>query len=227
MDVVQSTYFALAKKWHPDRLPEELSEAREAAAKVFSRLTEAFQTLTDPERRKRYLELTKDGGATPEEQEKVSKILEAQTEFQKAEILFKKGDLAGAEKFAARAASKDPEQVDYSALLAWLRAAHVQAPDELAGLVEEFDVLLAREPNHQRSLWYRGQLLKRLGNEARAVKDFRKLIELDPKHIDATREIRLHEMRHPGGSAKAGSLKDGGRNVTRPDGGLLGKLFKK
>lgn len=233
VDALQAMYFSLAKKWHPDRLPDELNDVKEAAAKVFARLTEAFQTLTDLEKRKKYMEAMQKGGASPEEQEAVARILEAQMDFQKAEILLKKGDRAGAERHASRAAMKDPEQVDYGCLLLWLRSQDQSLPlEELASILHELDVLLAREPNHQRALWYRGQIAKRAGNMDKAMKDFRKLVELDPRHVDATREIRLHEMRHPGGH-KVGEKRppSGATKLDEksqvPFGDLLGKLFKK
>jgi curved DNA-binding protein CbpA len=221
-DTMQSAYFALAKKWHPDRLPDDLADVREPASKVFSRINEAFQTLSAPDTRAKYLELVKGGGASPEEQEKVMAIIDAQRDFQKAEILLKKGNLAEAEKHAAKAAAKDPEQVDYIALRAWLRSMGPQAtPEVLAQLIKDLDAVLAREANHRRSLWYRGALLKRLGHDDRAIKDFRRLLELDDKHIDAQREVRIYNMRNPG---KTDSKR---RDSDKSIGDVFGKLFKK
>ena len=220
-EVVQSAYFGLAKRWHPDRLPEQLADVREAAGKVFSRMSEAFQTLSDPERRAQYMNLIKGGGATPEEQAKVAAVIEAHMEFQRAEVCLKRGDLAGAKKYAERARAKDPDQADYKALVVWVAAISGQAtPDELARDIEQLDLLLAGEPNHQRALQYRGSLLKRVGNDARAVKDFRKLLELDPRNVDAEREIRVYEMRH--GSEKADKPAS---NI--PFAGLFDRLKKK
>lgn len=232
-DVVQSAYFSLVKRWHPDRLPSELGVVREQAAKVFSRLSEAFQTLTDKERRAKYIELMKQGGGSPEEQEKVNQILEAQIEFQKAEILLKKGDIAGAERFASQAAAKDPEQHDYIALLAWLKATRPGSePDTVARSIKMLDGVLGQVPNHLRSLWYRGSLLKRIGKANTAVADFKKLLELDPKHIDAIREVRLHEMRQ-GNAPAAESVrpppekKEGDSKEKKSVSDIFGKLFKK
>jgi hypothetical protein len=36
---------------------------------------------------------------------------------------------------------------------------------------------------------------KRLGNSANAYRDFARVVALDPKHVDATREVRIYEMR--------------------------------
>jgi curved DNA-binding protein CbpA len=230
-DIVKSAYFQLAKRWHPDRLSGELSDVRDQAGKVFARLSEAFQTLTDGDRRKQYLDLMKQGGGSPEETQKVTMILEAQVEFQKAEILLKKGDLAGAEKLAARAADKDPEQVDYLALLSWLRATQPTASSEvIEASCKSFDEILSREGNHQRSLWYRALLRKRMGRESEAMLDFKRLLELDPRHIDATREVRVYEMRQgtkKPAAEKPAAEKPAAEKSNVPFGDLFGKLFKK
>ncbi|MCC6645859.1 MAG: DnaJ domain-containing protein [Polyangiaceae bacterium] len=220
-EVVQSAYFGLAKRWHPDRLPEQLGEVREQAAKVFSRMSEAFQTLSDPEKRAQYMNLMKGGGATPEEQAKVAAVIEAQMDFQRAEVCLKRGDLAGARKYGERARAKDPDQIDYKVLDVWVAAISGQPkPDDLARCIEQLDLLLASEPNHQRALQYRGALLKRVGNDARAVRDFRKLLELDPRNLDAEREIRVYEMRHGGEKPDKPAS-----NI--PFAGLLDRLKKK
>ena len=53
---IQSAYFGLAKTWHPDRLPSELAEVKPNATKVFARISQAYDTLSDPHRRTRYIE---------------------------------------------------------------------------------------------------------------------------------------------------------------------------
>lgn len=225
-NVVQSAYFNLAKQWHPDRLPPPLSSVRDQAAKVFGRLSEASQTLMDGEKRTRYVELLKQGGGSPEEQAKVNQILEAEIEYQKAEILMKKGDIVGAERFAAQAAEKDPEQPDYNALLAWIRATKPGVhPDDIAASIKLLDSVLGMSANHQRSLWYRGSLLKRLGKNDLAIFDFRKLLELDARHVDAAREVRLFDMRSGAAPGKKGD--DTKKEDDKEKKGLFGGLFKK
>jgi curved DNA-binding protein CbpA len=49
---VQAAYLEAAKLFHPDRLPPELAELRELAAKVFTAVTEAHKQLSDPDRRR-------------------------------------------------------------------------------------------------------------------------------------------------------------------------------
>ena len=55
-----------------------------------------------------------------------------------------------------------------------------------------------KEEMNLRVRWYRGQILKRLGHERRALEDFRAIVERDPRNVDAQRELRLHDMQRWG-----------------------------
>ena len=191
--VIQAAFFQLAKKWHPDRLGPDLADVRDLATKVFARMSEAHQILADPARRKEYDELRKDGGGSAEEQEQVQRVLRAATAFQKAEVLMKRNNNAAALEEARKAVELDPSQADYIALLAWLDSTALNANlDEILARIEKAQRL---EPNNTRIRWYRGSILKRMGKNGKAVGDFRFIVENDPRHLDAQREIRLYEMR--------------------------------
>jgi len=207
---IQAQFFKLAKVWHPDRLPPELASLRELSTKVFARMSEAHQLLTDNQRRQEYDALLEQGSGSADEQEMVVAIVQAAAAFQRAEVLLKKKDFAAAEVEALAAMKGDPEQADYKALYAWVCAQSPRSQyDDLIALLGQ---ALAQQPTNQRSLWYRGQLYKRTGNERRAAKDFRTLLEINPKHLDAQREVRLLDMR---------------KTQPKEDKGILGKWFKR
>ncbi|MGK3996861.1 DnaJ domain-containing protein [Sorangium sp. So ce1024] len=221
---VQAAYFALAKQWHPDRTPPELQDVKPLVARVFARISEAYQTLSDPKRRAEYLQGPKEAVAPVEDEEKIARAVDAALEFQKAEVLLKKNDLVGAEIRARRALDADPEQPEYQTLLAWILAQRRGEPPALAegatsahydDLIQTLDAVLQREPRYERALFYRGMLLKRSGRIDRAIRDFRLAAELNPKNLDAIREVRVQEMRSRTS------------NDPTPAGGLLGKLFKR
>ncbi len=224
-EAVQKAFFSLAKVWHPDRLPPALVDVKDACSKVFTHLTEAHATLMDPTKRSDYMTLIRDGGATPEDQAKIQAILEAATEFQKAEFLLKRNltDMQAYE-IVKRCVMLDPEQADYLATLAWLDA---QKPEWLSRekTLEKTLVLdrcIARNPNSERAFFYRGLLFKRAEEQSRALKDFKRASELNPRNLDAMREVRLHNMR--GGNPNTVPPPKG---ATEKVGGLFGKLFKK
>jgi curved DNA-binding protein CbpA len=191
---VQSAYFALAKIWHPDRLPPELGSVRDAASKVFARMSEAFETLSDPARRKRYLDVMKGGGGTPEEADKIQAIIDAATDFQRAEILWRKRD-PGAEEFINRAYKSDPEQSDYIALYATVQLSK-RAPDaSVDDLIKLCDHAIENSERCELAYFCRANLKKRIGRIESAIVDFKNAYELNPKNLDAAREVRLYEMR--------------------------------
>lgn len=220
---IQAAYFKVAKAWHPDRLPAEIADLKPVVSSLFAKFNEAYQTLSDPSKRFEYdKELASGGGAVDEEAAQVQRVVDAAIEFQKAEVLLKKNDLAQAESFAKRAAMADPDQVEYIALLTWIQAQRRGDPPIVPegktstfydDLVAIYDGILAKEPMFERALFYRAVLLKRGGKEEKAIRDFRLVVQLNPKNIDAVREVRLAQMR------KEKKRKD--------DAGLLGKLFKK
>src|SRR4029079_3433685 len=95
------------------------------------------------------------------------------------------------------------------------------------------DKCIRTNGNSERAYFWRGMLFKRIDDIPKALKDFKKAADLNPRNLDAMREVRLHNIRGgqskppPGGSGGGGS---GGRTAKpQPEtlGGLFGKLFKK
>ncbi len=197
IDQVRSAYFGLAKQWHPDRLPIDLLRVKDACARVFSRMSEAHSTLIDPRERDEYMRLLREGGATPESQAVISRVIEAATTFQKAEICMRRNDLVQAEQLGRRAHELDPKQADYLALIAWLDSQKPdnQTPKGSLDCIAMLDRALSMNERCERAYFYRGMLHKRVGNLPAAVRDFRQAAELNPRNIDAVREVRLHGMR--------------------------------
>lgn len=245
---VQDAYLKAAKSYHPDRLPPELMDLKPQATRIFARMSEAHQTLSDPAKRAHYAEQI-DRGTSSDEDEKVRRVLRAAGAFQKAEVLLKKRMMAAAELEANRALEDDPEQADYLALCAWIQVCKPDSEARLPELCKMLTDAVNRNPNSEKNRFYRVQVYKRLGQVDRAVADCRLIVEKNPHHVDAQREIRLWEMRRapnkqtpargtippratstksssdrPATSPSAGRKSDPPPHQT---GGLLGRLFKR
>jgi curved DNA-binding protein CbpA len=238
--VIQASFFQLAKKWHPDRLGPELADVRDLATRVFARMSEAHQILSDPVRRKEYDDVRKSGGGSAEEQEQVQRVVRAVTAFQKAEVLMKRNNLNLALEEARKALELDPSQADYVALLAWLES--TQLNSNLEEILARIEKAARLEPNNTRIRWYRGLLLKRMGKNGKAIGDFRFIVENDARHVDAQREVRLYEMRRaemrrtgqktpsdrPSGNPPGASSSSNPPASGKPaDGSRFGKWFKR
>lgn len=211
--VIQGAFLQLAKVWHPDRLPAALSELKPEVTKIFARMTEAHQILSNLRNRAEYDKLRAGGGNSDDEQRKVQEVLRAASAFQKAEVLAKREDWAQALKFAEQAYQGDSEQAEYAALYAWV-AAHALERGQGNSYDELLDILhraVKQQRNNVRVRLYRAAVFKLAGQGVEAMRDYRSVSELDPTNVEAQREIRLHRMR-----------KD-----SSPPPGVLKRLFKK
>jgi Tfp pilus assembly protein PilF len=104
-------------------------------------MSEARAALVDDEARAKYMKLLQEGSGSPETQETVQKVVDAATNFQKAEVCFKRNDLAQAETFCRKALELDDTQPDYHALHAWLQAMkpESQAPEKTLACIKMLD----------------------------------------------------------------------------------------
>jgi curved DNA-binding protein CbpA len=238
---VEAAFFALAKKWHPDRLSPELGPVRSECSRVFARMSEAHATLSDAESRKQYMELLAEGSGSPDVRETVLKVVEAATDFQKAEVCLRRGDLVQAESLCRKALEADATQPDYLAMLAWLLAVKPenQSPEKTRESIQMLDRAISMSGRSEKAHFWRGMLNKRLGKADTAFRDFKTAAELNPRNIDAAREVRLHRMRRgsrssspppgPRSGPPPGSMRPTSNSVKPEDSkpGLLGRLFKK
>jgi tetratricopeptide (TPR) repeat protein len=190
-------------------------------------MSEAQATLTDEAKRKHYMTLLADGSGSPETQETVAKVLESATDFQKAEVCFKRSDMAQAELWCRKAAEGDSTQPTYRSLLAWLTALKPEnaGPEKTLECIKMLDATLKENDKAESAHMWRGLLYKRIGKDDMAMRDFRRTAELNPKNIDAAREVRLYAMRTSRPSMPAVRASDA--PPKSDDKGLLGRLFKK
>jgi curved DNA-binding protein CbpA len=231
---IRDAYFGMAKMFHPDRLAD-MPDLRQKAQAAFARISVAYNELSDDKKRAAYIAKLKtagEKGTSPHapitsDAQTVGRAINAALEAQKAELLLKKNELATAESHAKMATLADPDQPAYVALLAWIQAQQRPVPtlqegktssayDDLIGTLEQ---LLRKEPNFERALFYRGVLLQRSGHTERAFKDFSRALELNPRNIDAAREVRLYKLRHKDKPEDSSPSNSGG--------GIFGKLFKR
>ena len=217
-DEIQTAYFAQARSWHPDRLPRDLGDM---AAKIFTRINDAYQTLSHVDLRKEYDSVVARGGGTAKDREVLERAVDAGLLFQKGEVMFKKGDYSQAEELLNEAVASDPDQPEYMALLAWIQAHRIQPPTQESerrhhydAYLQMLDTVISKDPQYSKAYYYRGALYKRAGQSERAMFDFRKVMELDPRNIDAAREVRVYDMRQ-------------NKKQNDGSGGLFGRFFKK
>jgi curved DNA-binding protein CbpA len=196
---IQAAFLEAAKRYHPDKLGAELADLRTPSAKLFARVAEARQTLSDPNARQQYdarLDQRQPRDQSEQdEQQRIHEIVNAATSFQKAEVFFKKRMLAAAEQEARRAYEADPEQAEYLALLAWINANKPDSANLLSDVLFQLNTAVRMSPESEKTRFYRAQVLSRLGRNLEAVADYKFVVGKNPHNIDAQRELRLWEMR--------------------------------
>ncbi len=212
-DDVRNAYFEVAKRWHSDRLRAANlgDEAVRRAEEIFRYAGEAQKVLTDAEQRKSYdFVLDRKAQGLPTD---VAVILEAEGAFRKAQTLVRRGQAAAAEPILRRVVEKNPGEAEFWAFLGFaVYSARGKAGlDEARKAIQKaIDMNGRLDAAHE----FLGKIARIEGQTKDALRHFKKALELNPKNVDAARELRLINMRGP-------KEKDSG------EGGLFGGLFKK
>jgi tetratricopeptide (TPR) repeat protein len=185
-DDVKQAYLALAKQFHPDRFASPaLADLADTVRDFFASVNEAYEALADDARRAAYLASRQ--GAARERAEA------ARVDFQKAEACFRTRDYGRARGFYETAIRADPRP-EYQAALAFTFVVDPATRDR--GRARAIlDEALAKDPRCERALFASGVLARDEGDDPRAEKAFRAILEAQPRHSDALRELRLLQAR--------------------------------
>jgi tetratricopeptide (TPR) repeat protein len=116
--------------------------------------------------------------------------------LQRAEQLLARQKLQEAEIEIRIALRYQPGHAKAVALYAWIQAFKANTHEDLEKNLQVLTDVLEKNPIDETIRFRRAQLLTRLGKADEAVRECRLIVELNPRHVDAQREIRLWEMRN-------------------------------
>jgi len=193
VEEVKATFPKVAAPWHPDRAPSpDLIALYE---QVFSFYNTAHATLTEKGARGAYEETLGGGGGTPAAQRKVAQVLDTVQDVHRAEIAMKRRDLAEAERLLRSVVATSAEDIGASLLLAQclLEIDPSRHSDEVIAMMAQ--LLPATDNQNDRAFLYLGMAVKAKGDTRRAHASFKRAMELNPNNLEASRELRLIEMR--------------------------------
>ncbi len=224
----RNKFYQLAKEWHPDRLPPELSSLREYVQIIFSYMSEASATLGDEEQRVKYVQSVREGGGTPATDKLMQAILDTAMEYERVLVMARKHQYDAAIELMKKILSVVADDAEYQAMYASLLMQKFPGTGQdapLQKMLEAVDKALALHARHEKANLLKGQILRRMGRQDEALRFFRTAAEINPRNIEAMREVRVATMRSDG----AATTKAKGKKQEEPSGvgGLLGKLFKK
>lgn len=193
-EAVRASYMRLAKTWHPDKLVRDFFPVRAEVAKVFSHMTTAQATLTEPDARAAYLAARRPKSDEARTRPTIMKEIEAAFVTKAFEHIV---------KLTHELITLNADDAEAIALQGW---ADVRAGDaseeELRMALVKMDRAVNVDRTSAPAHFHRGLLHKRLNNGSSAFRDFARTVQLDPRHTEAEREVRLFAMRAKKGSGE-------------------------
>ena len=216
-DEVGTAFVRAARQFHPDRLTSAgLADLQPLAERILSRINEAAMVLGNAGRRAEYVASLAPGAQA---QQNLPSLLEAENMFLKGEVYLKKGDHGKAIESFSAAIQGNSSEPQYQAYLAWTRFDDPRARKEVIvrDTLRILEGVLKERPKFSRGYYWVGQLWKFLNETNKAEHAFREAVQIDNSFIEASRELRLIEMR----KSKAPAPKAGGK--ADPKGGFWKK----
>jgi hypothetical protein len=188
VEEARAAFIRLAKLWHPDRLTSELAPVRDEVGKIFAQMTSAHHLLTDADARRALLAQREERAALLTRPRKdVLRLIDT---------ALSKKDWTFATDEAKKLVARDAGDSEAHAVIAWIGTSAGEGPDQaVRAALPILDRTINGDMQCVRALFYRAMIHKRLGNVANAYRDFARIVAIDPKHVEATREVRIHEMR--------------------------------
>jgi curved DNA-binding protein CbpA len=190
---IRQAYITAAKRFHPDRVSGNpaLASVLPQLQALFAALKEAHDHISTPEARKAYDQRIRGASAKSAESRKD----EAALAVKMGDVLLKKRDFEAAIVKMRRAVELVPT-ADSLAALAWALTNDPKSPP--AAKEEALTLILKalRSEGTTARTYYVAGVLYRSKDPGGSAECFRKAVELDPSHADASLELRLLEMRH-------------------------------
>ncbi len=194
---IKKGFFRFSKRYHPDKCFRYADgEILDLMPKIFLAGKEAYEILSHPERRKEYdlflLEHGENKSAADFQEHvkpklEVGDILKADDHFNKAKGLLFSGRAGEALQLFEKALEGVPDDPDYNAYaglaLARLKKGYRESLDHI-------ERALGVNPLNADYHAFLGEAHLRYGKERKALAAFREALSINPRHIQAKREVR-------------------------------------
>jgi len=191
----KKAFTRLAKECHPDAQPSENKEIRLLADEIFTILSKAHETLSDKQKRRKYIDAMKNGGEGDATNE-VAKIMAADNLFREGLSYMRRKDFLGAKQKFQEALKLNDAEGEYMINMGW---AHFNiAPMDILNRQEAMKMIengLERIPKYADGYFYKGSIFKAMGDIQQAYEWYQKTLEVDRKHARALSELRLMKLR--------------------------------
>lgn len=183
---IRDAYYALARRYHPDRFRSgELQDLLRRFEEFFTRVTEAYNTLSDAERRREYDESVLAGGEAGPKQTEPAYV--ARQNFVRARALVQMRKWNDAVTFLENAVQLDGNQPEYSLELGLLLVRNPRRRSDA-----ERHLLRAAElaPMNVAPYLALAQMYARAGRNGPAARALREILRWEPDHAEAVGMLR-------------------------------------
>jgi CheY-like chemotaxis protein len=190
-DVVEEAYAKLARRFGPERFASDPAAVQTVGAAIAALLATARDTLVDDTRREAYAAALLGGEAsgTDDQSQVVRKLT------QDGEALLAKREYAQALEKLEQACRLAPEDANAQVLYGWVHfVVHRAAGGERAA-TRSVERAIALDPESPKGYFYLAQIHKACARNPQAQRLLRKVLELDPKHVEAAQTLRVLNMR--------------------------------
>ncbi|MFO8055675.1 MAG: DnaJ domain-containing protein [bacterium] len=189
-DKIKKIYFKFARRFHPDARPDLFQgEVREKVEDLFTKISEAYDVLGDDKKRSEYIKALR-SKVSQEDMDKAQRAIEAEMEFQKAEILLNRSKWSEARELLEKAVELQPEEPEYGMYLAWIDY-KLKGPSGAGQARSKISKVLEQRPKAADGYYYLAMIDKDEGEMAAAEKNLEKAQQLKPRDTDIKRELML------------------------------------
>ena len=156
----------------------------------------ALRACTDKDAHREYVTRLERGSSSGQDNQELLEIMRAESLFRDAEASVKRRDYVGAADQLRQALGMNPNEGEFHALMGWCHfLRNHPSQEETAKAVDSLQRAIQLAPSSATGYYYMAKLHKACDRGTEAQKMFRKVLEIDPRHQEAMREVRLASMR--------------------------------
>ncbi len=199
-DEIKRAYFRVARMVHPDTIQKQaLGDRKEDAAFIFEKVTEAFQTLSNPSRRTAYLKGRGGAPGAPVAPKAASKLQEEQAKIalHHGKMLLNRRSYSQAEAHFREYTELKPDDARGFLFLGWSLFQNTERPLDarLEDARAAFTQAIKLDDESADAHYYLSLYHKEKGEYDKVEKHLKKALEIKKDHVPALREQRLLQMR--------------------------------
>jgi curved DNA-binding protein CbpA len=194
VEEIREAYYYLARRYHPDRFRTgHLQDLLDRMESYFTKVTEAYNTLFDSDRRELYDEEQVSSSASKSSEPQQDTAYLARQNFARGKLLVDKKQLPEAVKFFENAIELDPSKAVYHLELGRILILNPRRRPESEELLK---TTIAMNPSLVDAYLALGELYEKIDRAEQAVKNYEEALRWEPTNDVA--QARIAELKSSG-----------------------------